>query len=122
MEKKRILFIDDEQDFLDGVQALFTDDDIWEIKTESDSMLAITRAIQFDPNIIFCDVSMPGMEGGEVLVLFNENEKLNHIPVVFLTGLIGKDEEKHIKGRPYLSKPITKGKILEVAKRYIGDA
>lgn len=44
------------------------------------------------PNLIFLDITLPGIDGFETLKRLKENEKTKMIPVVILTNL-GSDEE-----------------------------
>ncbi|HML06852.1 MAG TPA: response regulator [Xanthobacteraceae bacterium] len=62
------------------------------------------------PDLILCDVGMPGMTGFDVLERLNElAPRIGHIPFVFLTAL--GDRESELKGRrlgsdDYVTKPI----------------
>ncbi len=70
-------------------------------------LMAIMRAT---PDLVLCDVGMPGMTGFEVLERLNEiAPRLGRIPFVFLSALA--DRENELKGRrlgadDYVSKPI----------------
>ena len=72
-----------------------------------EGLMAIMRAT---PDLVLCDISMPGMTGFEVLERLNEiAPRLGRIPFVFLTALADRDNE--LKGRrlgadDYVSKPI----------------
>jgi len=50
-----------------------------------DGLMAIMKST---PDLVLCDVTMPGMTGFEVLERLKElAPRLGHIPVVFLTGI-----------------------------------
>jgi DNA-binding NarL/FixJ family response regulator len=72
-----------------------------------EGLLAIMKAT---PDLVLCDISMPGMTGFEVLERLKEfAPRLGRIPFVFLTALADRDTE--LKGRrlgadDYVSKPI----------------
>jgi len=72
-----------------------------------EGLMAIMRAT---PDLVLCDISMPGMTGFEVLERLNEiAPRLGRIPFVFLTALADRDNE--LRGRrlgadDYVSKPI----------------
>ena len=44
-------------------------------------------AVQEKPDIIACDVAMPGMDGFEAVGLLKQDEKTKNIPVVFFTNM-----------------------------------
>ena len=72
-----------------------------------EGLLAIMKAT---PDLVLCDISMPGMTGFEVLDRLKEfAPRLGRIPFVFLTALADRDSE--LKGRrlgadDYVAKPI----------------
>jgi DNA-binding NarL/FixJ family response regulator len=72
-----------------------------------EALLSIMRS---SPDLILCDVSMPGMTGFEVLERLNElSPRIGRIPFVFLTALADRDNE--LRGRrlgadDYVTKPI----------------
>jgi DNA-binding NarL/FixJ family response regulator len=72
-----------------------------------EGLLVIMKAT---PDLVLCDISMPGMTGFEVLERLKEfAPRLGRIPFVFLTALADRDNE--LKGRrlgadDYITKPI----------------
>jgi len=72
-----------------------------------EGLMAIMRQ---PPDLVLCDISMPGMTGFEVLERLNEiAPRLGPLPFMFLTALADRDNE--LKGRrlgadDYISKPI----------------
>lgn len=72
------------------------------------------RAIRFlekrIPDLILLDVEMPQMSGYEVIRQIKQNEKWKDIPIIFLTGLEGRDNEKEalaLGAVDYILKPIS---------------
>ncbi|WP_395375003.1 two-component regulator propeller domain-containing protein [Marinicella sp. W31] len=68
----------------------------------------VMTAIQQVPDVIVCDVMMPGMDGFEVSRLLRSDTRTSHIPLILLTAL--SDKENRIKGwrehvDAYLTKP-----------------
>jgi CheY-like chemotaxis protein len=71
------------------------------------------------PDIIFLDISLPLMDGFEVLNTLKTDESLKHIPVIALTARAMKGDREEILSRGfdgYISKPIDE----ELLKRTIG--
>jgi len=68
----------------------------------------ISTALKEMPDIIICDVMMPGMDGFQVTRILRHDAKTSHIPIILLTALNTK--ESRIKGwreniDVYLTKP-----------------
>ena len=78
-----------------------------------EGLMAIMRST---PDLVLCDISMPGMTGFEVLERLNEiAPRLGRIPFVFLTALADRDTE--LRGRrlgadDYVTKPIDYDRLL----------
>ncbi|TDR20490.1 signal transduction histidine kinase [Marinicella litoralis] len=70
--------------------------------------LGIALALKEVPDIIICDVMMPGMDGYQVTRILRHDERTSHIPIILLTALNTK--ESRIKGwrekiDRYMTKP-----------------
>ena len=81
-----ILVVDDQ---LENLQIL---SDILESKGHEVSpvmsgKLAIEKAEENPPDLILLDVMMPEMDGFEVCRRFKAHPALNHIPIIFVSGL-----------------------------------
>ena len=59
----------------------------FEVAVENDSMQAVNRVRQVQPNLIILDIMMPQKDGGEVLSELRQDPYLRNIPVILLTGL-----------------------------------
>jgi DNA-binding response OmpR family regulator len=55
--------------------------------------LALSAAEQHPPDLILLDITMPEMSGFEVCERLKSNEKLAHIPVIFLSALNEKEDK-----------------------------
>ena len=58
--------------------------------------LGIAIALKEVPDIVICDVMMPGMDGYQVTRILRHDERTSHIPIILLTALNSK--ESRIKG------------------------
>ena len=75
----------------------------------------IALAIEHVPDIIICDVMMPGMDGFQVCRVIRSDTRTSHIPLVLLTAL--EDRESRIRGwrehvDAYLTKPFDAAELL----------
>ena len=110
-QRLKILAIDDNQDNLMTLKAFIADAfPEASVFTALNGRAGIELALAEDPDVILLDIIMPEMDGFEVCRNLKQNERLGHIPVVFLTGLIV-GRESRIKaleagGEAFLAKPI----------------
>ena len=82
-ESYRILFVDDETEFLDTIQEFFSGMG-YTVFTASNGQAALLRVKEHEPSAVFLDISMPHMDGNEALRLIH---KINpEIQVVVVSG------------------------------------
>src|SRR5450432_838309 len=81
-----ILVIDDEPELLESVQVILQLNDYTTIGA-TDSRLGIELARQHLPDLIVCDVMMPGHDGYAVLHELRSNTRTASVPFIFLTAL-----------------------------------
>lgn len=67
------------------------------------------------PDLILLDIAMPGMDGFETLARLQKNNRLSHIPVIFLTA--DHTPETEMRGlkagaKDFITKPFGKGVLL----------
>jgi DNA-binding response OmpR family regulator len=90
----------------------------FDVRYETRSTDALTVCLDFRPDLILLDLDMPIKDGGQVASELQSHPTLRHIPVIFLTSLISKEEsaKRNASGELLLSKPIC---IAELAARII---
>jgi DNA-binding response OmpR family regulator len=67
------------------------------------------------PDLILCDVMMPGMDGYTVLGMLRAEESMRGIPFVFLTARGDSQDVRHgleLGADAYLTKPVTREDLL----------
>jgi len=85
-----------------------------EIKTAYDGPAALELVTEFEPNVIFLDIGMPGMDGYEVVRRIREIKQGRELLVIALTGW-GQEEDRR-KSREagfdyHLTKPVDIGRL-----------
>lgn len=90
-----------------------------------DGQSAIERAQLVMPDIILMDAVMPGMDGFETCARIKQISSLDHIPVVFMTGL--SDTEHVIRGFSaggvdYVAKPIVPEQLVARVRAHLANA
>ena len=121
---KKILVVDDEPDVLHLLSERLTKEGYSVIKASSGKE-AIERATEQNPDLVLLDIAMPGMDGSETATILRSDPKTQDIPILFLTCLFTKQEEKacgHLLGQNYfIAKPYDVPELLsEIEKRVSG--
>jgi len=81
----KLLLADDSVTIQRVIELTFADEDV-QVIAVSDGDQAIARLDADPPDIVLADVGMPGRDGYEVAAYVKQSPRLNHIPVVLLTG------------------------------------
>jgi putative two-component system response regulator len=113
----KILAIDDITLNLDILEAIL--DTEYDLTTVTSGKEALALMAQNLPDIILLDISMPEMDGFDVLAQIRSNPTTAHIPVIFVTG--ERDIESEKKGLSlgavdYIYKPF-EGDIIKIKVR-----
>lgn len=112
----RVLAIDDDPDALALLKARLEHTGRFSVFTASDGESGLDLARDIDPDVIVCDIYMPGMGGADVAAALAEDEGLRKVPLLFLSALVKADEIKahggRIGGWPMASKEETIASIV----------
>jgi DNA-binding response OmpR family regulator len=81
---KRILLADDEQDLREILAGML--EDRFEVIQAENGRIALQKAIEFVPDLIILDVTMPEMKGTEVCQKLKAHPATRTIPVIMLTA------------------------------------
>lgn len=116
---KKIAVVEDNPDNRLLVQAILEDQyEVIEYETGQEAL----EGLENDrPDLVLLDISLPGMDGAEVLLHIRNNDCLKLLPVVALTAhAMTGDREKYLNAGfdDYVTKPILDERILlEVIER-----
>lgn len=109
-EQKRlkVLLVEDNRDFV-FILASVLEDEGYEVLTAHDGIDGVKKALHANPDVVFCDIGLPGMNGFEVAKSIRK-EALNQD--VYLVALSGYASPRHIEQsmssgfNRHLSKPV----------------
>ena len=103
----KLAVVEDNPDNRMLVQALLEDSyDLSEYETGLEAVEGLPGNI---PDVVLLDISLPGMDGTEVLAWLREQPTLKHLPVIALTAhAMAGDREKFLAMgfNDYVTKPI----------------
>jgi putative two-component system response regulator len=83
---------------------------------------AIEAAVADPPDLVLLDIRMPEMSGVQVCRWFKQDERLKHIPIIFISGLQGTDDKVEAfraGGVDYVSKPFQEQEVLARIKTHL---
>lgn len=108
---KKILLIDDEEDFAQMIKLNLEDIGEYEVLVETKGEKAIDAARSFQPDLILLDIMLPDMSGDAIISKLKEDRTVRYIPVVFLTALVTDRETDINVGSSgtyhFLAKPVS---------------
>lgn len=116
-EHAKILIIDDEEIVLDSCQQILAGKD-YEIRTAQDGILGLGMVEEYQPDLVFVDLKMPGISGFEVLEKISEIDPT--IVAIVITGFatISSAVEAMQSGAfDFLPKPFTPDELRLITQR-----
>jgi signal transduction histidine kinase len=78
-------------------------------------IVGVQRAREFRPDLIICDIMMPGMDGFGVLEELRNDAELSTVPFIFLTARTERSDSRYgmeLGADDYLTKPFTASELL----------
>lgn len=108
--KKRILVVDDEKKVTIFLRSFLEDTGHYTVMTENKGLAAVATARKFKPDLILLDIMMGDISGDSLADEIKNDPELHRIPIIFLTGIVTKEEVQDnggvIGGYAYIAKPI----------------
>jgi two-component system, sensor histidine kinase and response regulator len=104
-----ILVIEDEHDVRENLQEILELED-FDVLTAENGKIGLQIAIEYQPNLIICDVMMPELDGYGVITSLRQNESTIKTPFIFLSAKsTNEDRAKGLQlgANEYLTKPFT---------------
>lgn len=121
-DRKKVLVVDDNQNFSQLLQCALEDD--FEIFSAADGLEGVKKATEVRPDIILMDVMMPNVSGIEMSRMLVAEEETRDIPIIVLTGShLDKGtpalfkQEKNV--RHFLSKATPVMEIVDIVRKVL---
>lgn len=116
MKVKRLLVIDDNDNFITLVKCIFDYDNDWQVLTASNVRDGISQAQIYQPHVILLDIEMPEQNGFEGYKLLKANWATCFVPIIFVTAMEKAEEiiKDHIDEKVnIIMKPFIVAKLKE---------
>lgn len=88
-----------------------------------DGFDALAKIADHHPDIVFCDIMMPRLDGYQTCSLIKHNKVYKSIPVIMLSskdGLFDRARGRIVGSEHYLTKPFTKDELLAAIESHVG--
>jgi CheY-like chemotaxis protein len=117
------MIVDDEAPFTRLLKLSLEETGQYAVRVENNPLMAVDAAKQFLPDLVLMDVMMPEMDGGVLAAQFQSSVPLQHVPIVFLTAAVRREEVKanhgQIGGLPFLAKPLNLQELTHCIQRHL---
>ena len=115
----KVLVIDDSNTIRRSAE-IFLKQGGHEIMLAEDGFDALAKINDFEPQLIFCDILMPRLDGYQTCAIIKRNEKFSAVPVIMLSskdGVFDKARGRMTGAQDYLTKPFTKDQLLKAVQQ-----
>ena len=116
----KVLVIDDSNTIRRSAE-IFLKQGGYRVLLAEDGFDALSKVSDHDPDLIFCDILMPRLDGYQTCAIIKRNVKFASLPVIMLSskdGLFDKARGRMVGSQDYLTKPFTKDQLLQAVQQY----
>ena len=116
----KVLVIDDSNTIRRSAE-IFLKQGGYEVLLAEDGFDALSKVNDHRPDLIFCDILMPRLDGYQTCAIIKRNPKFSDVPVIMLSskdGLFDKARGLMVGSQDYLTKPFTKDQVLQAVEQH----
>jgi twitching motility two-component system response regulator PilG len=116
----RVLVIDDSNTIRRSAE-IFLKQGGYTVMLAEDGFDALAKVSDHEPDLIFCDILMPRLDGYQTCAIIKRNPKFAEVPVIMLSskdGLFDKARGRMVGSEDYLTKPFTKDQLLQAVQQH----
>jgi twitching motility two-component system response regulator PilG len=86
-----------------------------------DGFDALSKIVDHPPDVIFCDIMMPRLDGYQTCALIKRNPRFSATPLIMLSskdGLFDRARGRMVGSDQYLTKPFTRNRLLQLVAAF----
>ena len=125
-EKKKILLIDDDPDFVEAVKVI-VENGGYDVRVAYDGAEGLEAVAQEKPDLIVLDVMMPVMNGHEACAKLKADPQTAKIPIILLTAVADRvttspythRDMLESEAEDYMPKPVEPAELLGLIKGWL---
>ncbi len=114
----KVLVIDDSNTIRRSAE-IFLKQGGHEVLLAEDGFEALSKVNDYAPDVIFCDILMPRLDGYQTCAIIKRNARFSKVPIVMLSskdGVFDKARGRMVGSQDYLTKPFTKDQLLQTVQ------
>lgn len=116
----KVLVIDDSNTIRRSAE-IFLKQGGHEVMLAEDGFDALAKVSDYQPDLIFCDILMPRLDGYQTCAIIKRNPRFSGVPIVMLSskdGVFDKARGRMVGAQDYLTKPFTKDQLLQAIQQF----
>ena len=116
----KVLVIDDSNTIRRSAE-IFLKQGGYEVLLAEDGFDALSKVNDHAPDLIFCDILMPRLDGYQTCAIIKRNARFASVPIIMLSskdGLFDKARGRMVGSEDYLTKPFTKDQLLTAVQQH----
>lgn len=125
-EKKKILLIDDDPDFVEAVRVIIASGG-YDVKVAYDGAEGLEAVAKEKPDLIVLDVMMPVMNGHEACAKLKADPQTAKIPIILLTAVADRvttstythRDMLESEAEDYMPKPVEPAELLNLVQQWL---
>ena len=121
---KRVLIVEDEENILELLSAIFEDLGDYRILCARNGADALRIARTDNPDIIMLDIRLPKLNGYEVCKSVKSNSAMSHIKVLMISGMAQNSDRQKAQeagADGYITKPFSPIELVEKVEELLGS-
>ena len=116
----KVLVIDDSNTIRRSAE-IFLKQGGHQVELAEDGFDALAKVNDCQPDVIFCDILMPRLDGYQTCGIIRRNSRFTAVPIVMLSsrdGVFDKARGRMVGAQDYLTKPFTKDQLLQAVRQH----
>lgn len=117
---RKVLVVDDSQTVRRSAE-LFLRQGGHEVLLAEDGFEALAKIHDFAPDLVFCDILMPRLDGYQTCAIIKRHPRHAALPVVMLSskdGVFDIARGRMVGSQEHLTKPFTREQLLDAVQRH----
>ncbi|BAY35106.1 response regulator receiver protein (plasmid) [Nostoc carneum NIES-2107] len=119
--KPRILCIDEVTTIGETIEAILQQQG-YEVLTLTNPLESLSLVFQLKPQMIFCNITMPELDGYEICAMLRQSTAFRLVPIIMLSSqdrFIDRVRASMVGATDYLTKPLQETELITLVAKYI---